>query len=67
MSATDQDSSNSSNSGQNSRQGNSSPNNQGLQFLLNKLISLIETTESVFKSHCHRLGGKVVFVEGIFC
>ncbi|KAI6239080.1 Ski-Sno domain-containing protein [Aphelenchoides fujianensis] len=47
MSATmDQDS---------STQGTASPNSQGLQFLLNKLISLTETTESSFKSHCDRL------------
>ncbi|KAI6215384.1 Dachshund-like protein 1 [Aphelenchoides besseyi] len=36
-------------------QRTSSPSNQSLQFLLIKLISLMETTESSFKSHCERL------------
>ncbi|KAI6188517.1 Dachshund-like protein 1 [Aphelenchoides besseyi] len=38
-----------------STQGTSSSNSQSLQFLLIKLISLMETTESSFKSHCERL------------
>jgi hypothetical protein len=60
MSATDQDSgsgSGFSGSGPSRSQGDSSPNSQSIQFLLNKLICLIETTESAFKSHCQRLTG----------
>lgn len=58
MSATDQDSG--SGSGPSSSQGDSSPNSQSIQFLLNKLICLIETTESAFKSHCQRLTGNII-------
>jgi hypothetical protein len=55
MSATDQDSR--SNSGPSSSQGDSSPNSQSMQFMLSKLICLLETTESAFKAHYQRLTG----------